>query len=61
MTQYLVNEERAVVANSKVEALEVKASSLRKDLVAAIDALNTFKEQAKVLTKQLKSEKQSVK
>ena len=60
-TQYLANEERAVVANSKVEALEAKASGLRKDLVAAMDALNTSKEQAKVLTEQLESEKQSVK
>ena len=56
-TQYLANEERAVVANSKVEALEAKASGLRKDLVAAMDALNTSKEQAKVLTEQLESEK----
>ena len=60
-TQYLANEERAIVANSKVEALEAKASGLRKDLVAAMDALNTSKEQAKVLTEQLESEKQSVK
>ena len=60
-TQYLENEERAVVANSKVEALEAEASGLRKDLVAAMDALNTFKEQAKVLTEQLESKKQSVK
>ena len=49
-TKYLENEERAVVANSKVEALEAEASGLRKVLVAAMDALNTFKEQAKVLT-----------
>ena len=60
-TQYLENEERAVVANSKVEALEAEASGLRKVLVAAMDALNTFKEQAKVLTEQLESKKQSVK
>ena len=60
-TQYLANKERVVVANSKVEALEAKASGLRKDLVAAMDALNTSKEQAKVLTEQLESEKQSVK
>ena len=60
-TKYLENEERAVVANSKVEALEAEASGLRKVLVAAMDALNTFKEQAKVLTEQLESKKQSVK
>ena len=60
-TQYLANEEKAVVANSKVEALEVEASGLRNDLGAAMDALNAFKEQAKVLTEQLESEKQLVK
>ena len=49
-TQYLANEEKAVMANSKVEALEAEALGLRKDLVAAMDALNTSKEQVKVLT-----------
>ena len=60
-TLYLVNEEKAVMANLKVEVLEVKASGLRNDLGAAIDAFNTSKEQAKVLTEQLESEKQLVK
>ena len=32
MTQYLANEEKAVVANSKVEALKAEASGLRNDL-----------------------------
>ena len=49
-TQYLANEEKAVVANSKVEVLEVKASGLRNDLGVAMDILNASKEQAKVLT-----------
>ena len=61
MTQYLANKEKAVVANSKVEALETEASSLRNDLGAAMDALNASKEQANVLTEQLESEKQLVK
>ena len=61
MTQYLVNEERAVVANSKVEALNAEASGLQKDLVIAMDAFKTSKEQVKVLTEQLESEKQLVK
>ena len=60
-TQYLANEEKAVVANSKVEVLEVKASGLRNDLGVAMDILNASKEQAKVLTEQLESEKQLVK
>ena len=60
-TQYLANEEKAVVANSKVEALEAEASSLRKDLIAAMDSLNTSKVQVQALMKQLEAEKQSVK
>ena len=49
-TQYLTNEEKAVMANSKVEALEDEASGLQKDLITAMDALNTSKEHIKVLT-----------
>ena len=60
-THYLANEEKAVVANSKVEALEIEASGLRNDLDVAMDALNASKEKTKVLTKQLESEKQVVK
>ena len=41
----------------KVEALEAKASGLRRDLIAAMDAHNTSKEQVKVLTEQLGAEK----
>ena len=48
-TQYLANKEKAVVANSKVEALEAEASRLRKDLIAAMDALKTSKGQIQVL------------
>ena len=60
-TQYLANEEKVVVANSKVEALETEASGLRNDLGPTMDALNVSKEQAKVLTEQLESEKLLVK
>ena len=55
-TQYLANEEKAVVANSKVEVLETEASGLRNDLGATMDALNASKEQTKVLTEQFRSE-----
>ena len=48
--QFLSNEEKAVMAISKVEALEAEASGLRKELIAAMDAHNTSKEQVKVLT-----------
>ena len=61
MTQYLANEEQAVVANSKVEVLEVEASGLRNDLGVAMDALNASKEKTKILTEQLESEKLVVK
>ena len=60
-TQYLANEEKAIVANSKVEALKAKALGLWKDLITAMDANNVSIEQLKVLTKQLDSEKQLVK
>ena len=60
-TQYLVNEEKVAIANSKVEALKTEASSLRNDLGATMDALNASKEKTKALTEQLESEKQMVK
>ena len=44
-SQYLVNEEKAVVATSKLEA---EASGLRKDLIAAMDANNSSKEKIKL-------------
>ena len=56
-TQFLANEEKAVMATSKVEALKAEASGLRRDLIAAMDAHNTSKEQVKVLTEQLEAEK----
>ena len=60
-SQYLVNEEKVVVATSIAEALEAEASGLQKDLIAAMDAYNTSKEQVKVLTEQLDAEKLLVK
>ena len=49
------------MANSKVEALEVEASGLRKDLIVTMDTNNASKEQLKVLSEKLDSEKQLVK
>ena len=60
-TQYLANEEKAVVANSKVEVLESEASGLRKDLITTMDSLNASKEQVQTLTEQLDAEKRFVK
>ena len=42
-SQYLMNEEKVMVATSKAKALEVEASGLRKDLIAAMDANNSSK------------------
>ena len=60
-TQYLANEEKAVMANLKVEVLEAEASGLRKDLITSMDSLNASKEQVRVLTEQLDVERQFVK
>ena len=60
-SQYLANEEKAVVATSKVEALKAEASSLRKDLIIAMDANNTSKEKIQALSEQLNTEKLLVK
>lgn len=60
-SHYLATEEKAIVATSKVEALEAEASRLQRDLVVAMDAHNTSKEQIKALAKQLDSKKLLVK
>ena len=46
-SQYLVSEEKTVMATSKVEALKAEASSLRKDLIVAMDDNNSSKEKIK--------------
>ena len=43
-SQYLASEEKVVTATSKVKALEAEASSLRKDLIVAMDESNSSKE-----------------
>ena len=60
-SQYLANEEKAMVATSKVEALEVEASGLRKDLIRTMDANIASKEKIKTLSEQLSVEKLLVK
>lgn len=51
--QYLASKEKAVMATSKVEALEPEALGLRKDLIVAMDEINSSKEKIKVLTEEL--------
>ena len=60
-SQYLLNEEKAVVANSKVEALKAEGSRLRRDLIAIMDNSNVSKEKLKALSKELNAEKLLVK
>ena len=60
-SQFLASEEKAVMAASKVEALEAEASVLRKDLIASMDAHNASTTQVKLLTEQLEAEKSKVK
>ena len=56
-SQYLANEEKVVVATSKEVALKAKASGLRRDLIATMDANNASKEKIKTLSEQLSMEK----
>ena len=57
-SQYLASEEKAVMATSKVEAVEAEASGLRRDLIVAMDESNSSKEKIKDLTEELDVAKQ---
>ena len=46
-----------MVARSKVEALEAKATKLKRDLITIMDEANTTKEKTKTLANELKVEK----
>ena len=56
-TEYLTHEEKVVMDDFKVEALEAESSKLRKDLISVMEERNTSKEKVKVLTQELKVEK----
>ncbi|KAK9990529.1 hypothetical protein SO802_025514 [Lithocarpus litseifolius] len=60
-SQHLASEKKAVIATSKVGALEPEASGLRKDLVVVMDKSNSSKIKIKVLTEELESVKQLIK
>lgn len=49
-SQYLINEEKVVVATSEAEALEAEAYGLRKDLIATMDVNNAPKEKIQALS-----------
>ena len=59
--QYLAYKEKVVMATSKVEALEAEATSLRRDIIVAMDESNSSKEKIKALTEELDVAKQQVK
>ena len=56
-TELLTKEEKAIVAGSKAEMLEVESSKLRKELIVAMDEGNSTKEKVKALTEELRVEK----
>ena len=60
MTNCLSNEEKVVVANSKVDVVEAESSRLRKDLIEAMDQLTKAKDKVKELKEALKVEKKLV-
>ena len=59
-TDYLNIVEKAVVANSKLEFVEVKSSKLRKDLIVAMDETSKANEKIKELSEALRVEKMLV-
>ena len=57
MTDYLNMEKKVMVANSKVESVEVECSQLRKDLIVAMNERNKVHEKINELTEALRVEK----
>ena len=56
-SEYLSQEAKATSVGSKVEALEVENSKLRKELISTMDEANTAKEKAKNLADDLRTKK----
>ena len=56
--EYLAQETKVVFIVSRVKALEVENSKLKKDLIVAIGEANTMKEKLKVMGDDLKAERQ---
>ena len=57
-SKYLSQKARASSVKSKAKGLEVELSKLREDLIIAMDEANTAKEKAKVLSDDLRVERQ---
>ena len=56
--EYLSQEARVSSTEAKAKGLEVELSKMRKDLIAAMDEANTAQEKAKVLSEDLRVERQ---
>lgn len=56
-TEYLANEEKVVMVDSKVKALKAESSKLRKELISTMDAGNKAKQQVKALIEELRAKK----
>ena len=54
---YLANEEKVVLATSKVEAVEAKSLKLRMDLISSMNEANIAKGKLKALTDELEAGK----
>ena len=59
-TDYLSNEEKVVVANSKVDSVEVESLRFREDLIKAMDQVMKAKKKVKELKDELKMEKKLI-
>ena len=57
-SEYLSQKARALSTKSKAKGLEVELSKLRKDLIVAMDEPNTAKEKVRVLSEDLRVERQ---
>ena len=58
ISEYLTHEAKIASAVSRVEALEVENSKLKKDLIVVMDEANTIKEKVKALGDNLKAKRQ---
>lgn len=56
-SEYLTQEAKITSVMSRVEALEVENSKLKKDLIAAMDEANFVKEKVKSLGDDLRAER----
>ena len=56
-TEFLTHKEKVAMVGSKVEALEVESSKLKKELISTMDKGNTTKEKVKALTEELRVKK----